>query len=217
MACAWPYADVPEQRVVFDETEMAAVIERSRRTAVTRRPRPAQTAPPPAVLRTPARWDVTVWLTPAELLQGARHDWDAEVAAIAETAHANDWTSDFVDDFLREYEVARHAAPEGDEFGWFGRVPGAYQLTFPVFARSQDEARRRASSRLQIPNDWSVHLTSTAARNSRTTKPALCRRAGQLEQVGGFVEKKHSRPSGSGATTGASISSRVSSLPRPAR
>ncbi len=50
VACAWPYADVPEQRVVFDETEMAAVIERSRRTAVTRRPRPAQTAPPPRSL-----------------------------------------------------------------------------------------------------------------------------------------------------------------------
>jgi len=106
VACAWPYADVPEQRVVFDETEMAAVIERSRRTAVTRRPRPAQAAPPPpAVLRTPVRWDVTVWLTPAELLQGARHDWDAQVAAIAGAAHADDWTSDFVDDFLREYEV----------------------------------------------------------------------------------------------------------------
>jgi hypothetical protein len=158
VACAWPYAGVPEQRVGFDETEMADAIERARRTAVRRQPRPAQTAPPPAVSRTPVRWDVTVWLTPAGLLEGARHDWDAEVAAIARAAHADDWTSDFVDDFLREYEAARQAAPEGGEFGWFGRVPGAYQLTFPVFARSRDEARNRASSRLEIPNDWSVYL-----------------------------------------------------------
>jgi len=159
VACAWPYADVPEQRVVFDETEMTTVIERSRRTALARQPRAAGAElPRPVLWRTPVRWDVTVWLTPGGLLAGTQHDWDAQVASIAETAHADDWTGDFVEDFLREYEAARQAAPEGDEFGWFGRVPGAYQLTFPVFARTQSEAHKRASSRLEIPDSWSVHL-----------------------------------------------------------
>ena len=80
------------------------------------------------------------------------------MAAIARAAHADDWTSDFVDDFLREYEATRQAAPEGDEFGWSGRVPGAYQFTFPVFDCSRDEEHNRASGRLEIPNDWSVHV-----------------------------------------------------------
>ena len=159
VACAWPAFGVPEQHVVFDGTTMAAAAKRLRRAAP-RKSTPDRPAERPAPTSRPrrVRWAVTAWLTPAGLLAGTRENWDTHVAKIAEVAHADDWTADFAGEFLREYESARQAGPDDDEFGWFGRVPGAYRLSFPVFAHDRDEATQRASQRLNVPDDWSIYL-----------------------------------------------------------
>ncbi len=91
-------------------------------------------------------------------MAGTRENWDTHVAKIAEVAHADDWTADFAGEFLREYESARQAGPDDDEFGGSAAFPAHINCRFPCSAHDRDEATQRASQRLNIPDDWSIYL-----------------------------------------------------------